>query len=222
MRVPPGAELRVTVKTTGTQTARSGDHSSSPGIAPGIKRPTRGSTGPGRSLPARQSAGGLPSYLALLHAGFAVPPMLPPRRWALTPPFHPCQASLGASGQPKVLPPAGHRARLSAGGLFSVALSVVRPDLAAGTNSLALPGALPCGVRTFLPGGKAPCGAFRPKRSPDQPAVFIIDESCGAKEARGIRCEQALPNQRECLQNAAGSVTLRREGLGQIVFPKTV
>src|SRR5271170_2339976 len=34
----------------------------------------------------------LPSYLALLHAGFSVPRMLPPGRWALTPPFHPYQA----------------------------------------------------------------------------------------------------------------------------------
>src|SRR5271168_915986 len=34
----------------------------------------------------------LPSYLALLHAGFSVPRMLPSGRWALTPPFHPCQA----------------------------------------------------------------------------------------------------------------------------------
>jgi len=33
----------------------------------------------------------LPSYLALHHAGFSVPPMLPSERWALTPPFHPCQ-----------------------------------------------------------------------------------------------------------------------------------
>ena len=31
----------------------------------------------------------LPSYLALLHAGFSVPRVLPPGRWALTPPFHP-------------------------------------------------------------------------------------------------------------------------------------
>jgi hypothetical protein len=32
----------------------------------------------------------LPSYLALHHAGFSMPPVLPPERWALTPPFHPC------------------------------------------------------------------------------------------------------------------------------------
>ena len=35
----------------------------------------------------------LPSYLALLHAGFSVPRVLPPGRWALTPPFHPCQCA---------------------------------------------------------------------------------------------------------------------------------
>ena len=44
-------------------------------------------------------------YLALLHAGFTVPPALPPGRCALTAPFHPCR-----------LP--GEE-----GGLFSVALS---------------------------------------------------------------------------------------------------
>jgi hypothetical protein len=31
----------------------------------------------------------LPSYLALHHAGFSVPRLLPNERWALTPPFHP-------------------------------------------------------------------------------------------------------------------------------------
>jgi len=28
-------------------------------------------------------------FLVLLQVGFAVPPMSPPTRWALTPPFHP-------------------------------------------------------------------------------------------------------------------------------------
>ena len=32
-------------------------------------------------------------YLALLLAGLAVPPTLPPARWALTPPFHPCPSA---------------------------------------------------------------------------------------------------------------------------------
>ena len=55
--------------------------------------------------------------MALHHAGFAVPPVLPPERWALTPPFHPYLASSPAtshSREPqsdllKVFPPAGHR-----------------------------------------------------------------------------------------------------------------
>ena len=42
----------------------------------------------------------LPSYLALLHAGFSVPRMSPPGRWALTPPFHPCQMRSTESGLP--------------------------------------------------------------------------------------------------------------------------
>ena len=41
----------------------------------------------------------LPSYLALHHAGFSVPPVLPPERWALTPPFHPYQTQRACSGR---------------------------------------------------------------------------------------------------------------------------
>jgi hypothetical protein len=41
-------------------------------------------------MKATQRAGpALPSYLVLHHAGFSVPPVSPPERWALTPPFHP-------------------------------------------------------------------------------------------------------------------------------------
>lgn len=60
------------------------------------------------SLPAAYLRVGrsLAAYLTLLRLGFAVPLTLPSARWALTPPFHPCLRS-------------------SAGGLFSVALSVV-------------------------------------------------------------------------------------------------
>ena len=66
----------------------------------------------------------LPSYLVLHHAGFAMPaPLLAPR-WALTPPFHPY---LRANHEdiPKVFLRAitGYR---TAGGIFSVALSVNR------------------------------------------------------------------------------------------------
>jgi len=65
----------------------------------------------------------LPSYLALLHAGFAVPPLLPAERWALTPPFHPYQMSQPLLDVPEVfLGPVTEAERT--GGLFSVALSV--------------------------------------------------------------------------------------------------
>ena len=56
------------------------DHSSSPVIADGIERPTR------RLRTGRPSAS---PYLALLRAGFSLPPVLPRARCALTAPFHP-------------------------------------------------------------------------------------------------------------------------------------
>ena len=46
----------------------------------------------------------LPSYLALLHAGFSVPRVLPRERWALTPPFHPCQMRSTGRGESPVFP----------------------------------------------------------------------------------------------------------------------
>ena len=52
-------------------------------------------------------AGGSLPYLVLLRVGFALPPVLPPARCALTAPFHPCRAPFRVRG-----------------GLFSVALSV--------------------------------------------------------------------------------------------------
>src|SRR5207302_9359297 len=57
---------------------------------------------------AQRAGPALPSYLALHHAGFSVPPMSPPERWALTPPFHPCltlHAFWRRSGFPARLPP---------------------------------------------------------------------------------------------------------------------
>ena len=105
----------------------------------------------------------LPSYLALLHAGFSVPRMLPSGRWALTPPFHPYQMrsvrNWPSRGVTKRRSP---RSKLT-GGIFSVALSV-----AVGCAALARFAAQPPdvirrvalgswafteepGVRTFLP-----------------------------------------------------------------------
>ena len=70
--------------------------------------------------------------MALHHAGFAVPQALPPERWALTPPFHPCPAQPACERRAEGFPPACHRGfrgslaltASCAGGLFSVALSV--------------------------------------------------------------------------------------------------
>ena len=71
-----------------------GSHSSGTRVAARLVRPTRERRGPRLSLP----------YLVLLRVGFTLPPVLPPARCALTAPFHPYPRS--------------------AGGMFSVALSV--------------------------------------------------------------------------------------------------
>ena len=100
---------------------RRDDHSSRPAIARRLQRPTRWLQ-TGRPI--------APPYLALLHAGFCLPPTLPPARCALTAPFHPylrhgaCAASLRA-----------------------VCFLCHCPS---GCPARALPGALPFGVRTFL------------------------------------------------------------------------
>src|SRR5438477_8686192 len=80
------------------------DHSSSPAIAGGIKRPTRRL---GRAV--RSGLRRAPPYLVLLRAGFCLPPVLPRARCALTAPFHPYS------------PPRLFRAA-KAGGTFSVPL----------------------------------------------------------------------------------------------------
>ena len=134
------------------EATRRSDHSSRSRIAPGLKQPTRGSEL--RSCERNMRAGpALPSYLALLHAGFSVPRMLPFGRWALTPPFHPCQMRSTEEGKLPVFPKACRRGASITGGLFSVALSVAVEDpeklpVAASKDPrdspLALPGALPC------------------------------------------------------------------------------
>ena len=110
---------------------RGDDHSSSPVITDGIKQPTRKLwTGRPVTLP----------YLALLRAGFCLPSVLPRTRCALTAPFHPYPA----------FAPCGATARRY---VFCATSPSSCPDRA-------LPGALPCGVRTFLPPPSlAPCGA---------------------------------------------------------------
>jgi len=118
----------------------------------------------------------LPSYLALLHAGFSVPPTLLPGRWALTPPFHPCQMRSTVSDGLRVLPKACRRGASNTGGLFSVALSVVIARLCklpmavyegAHNDPLALSGALPIHPE------KLPVAVSKGDRSPDFPPAPI-------------------------------------------------
>ena len=81
-----------------------GDHSSSPAVARGVQRPTRGLR-PGQPR--------TPPYLVLLRVGFSLPALSPGRRCALTAPFHPCRPGFPGLG-----------------GVFSVALSLGSPPLA--------------------------------------------------------------------------------------------
>ena len=107
----------------------------------------------------------LPSYLVLHHAGFAVPTTLLPPRWALTPPFHPYLRANHAD-IPKVFLRSATGLR-SAGGIFSVALSVTPP--LARLRPLVLPGALPTPLARFR------CPDFPPARPcGTQPAIVQL------------------------------------------------
>ena len=100
-----------------------GDHSSRRRVAADAQqRPTRRFRQwlepPGRAGQARSGAGlfgfRFPPYLVLLRVGFTLPSALPPKRCALTAPFHPYLS---------------HRAKpVAAGGIFSVALAVHGPS----------------------------------------------------------------------------------------------
>jgi hypothetical protein len=70
-------------------------------------------------------------YLVLLRAGFCLPPMLPPARCALTAPFHP-YLNRGPE-------------RPAIGAVYFLC------HCPSSCPDRGLPGALPCGVRTFLP-----------------------------------------------------------------------
>src|SRR3954447_25423375 len=96
-------------------------------------------------------------YLVLLRAGFCLPPMLPPARCALTAPFHP------------YLNRGPERPAIGAV-CFLCHCPSSCPDRG-------LPGALPCGVRTFLP-AFAPCGA--PARRPSVSLRRSIVQNPGA------------------------------------------
>src|SRR5258705_6100422 len=82
-------------------------------------------------------------YWVLLRAGFCLPPVLPRARCALTAPFHPYLIA----GPDKARPTYVGRTLL---GPPTVAVYFLC-HFPSGCPDRALPGALPCGVRTFLP-----------------------------------------------------------------------
>src|SRR5262252_5137225 len=112
---------------------RRDDHSSSPVITDGIKQPTRRRR-TGRPLITSLALGVVSPYLALLRAGFCLPSVLPRTRCALTAPFHHCTSR---EARPETRP-------TTVAVCFLCHCPSSCPDRA-------LPGALPCGVRTFLP-----------------------------------------------------------------------
>jgi hypothetical protein len=112
------------------------DHSSRRRLAATLKQPTRRfrplASLRKPALAASVVAARLPAYLVLLRVGFTVPLVLPPMRWALTPPFHPYLRSLTRSSRRSIFCCTGR-------------LRALR------RASRTLSGTLPCGVRTFLP-----------------------------------------------------------------------
>jgi hypothetical protein len=113
-----------------------------------------------------------PPYLALLRAGFCLPPVLPRARCALTAPFHPYPpsparfrwAGFGAQA-PTLFEHSGLeacrsevRARRPADEGGRYIFCATSPS---GCPDRALPGALPCGVRTFLPPSRPPGASAR-------------------------------------------------------------
>jgi hypothetical protein len=90
---------------------RRDDHSSRPGIAGGLERPTR------RLRTGRPQT---PPYLALLRAGFCLPHPLRAARCALTAPFHPYPSTWPERALPRA-------EGLTRGGIFSVPLSFELP-----------------------------------------------------------------------------------------------
>ena len=98
------------------------------------------------------------SYLALHQATLTVPVMLPPPRWALTPPFHP-YLSQGANE---------NSVTLAIGGLFSVVLVSDR-------SAWELPSALPM---------KSGLSSRSVSATSDHPAFSLAQSTIGLGEER--------------------------------------
>ena len=149
-------------------------HSSRPGIAARLKRPTRRFDAPSQHVSEPES--GLPPYLVLLRVGFALPIALLRRRCALTAPFHP-------------YPDVAARAVYFLWHFPSSPLPSLPKAGKDEAPSRTLSGTLLCGVRTFLCFTSTPARQERAatpvRQRPSGPAAnrFIIVQ---AHRARGL------------------------------------
>ena len=149
---------------------RAGDHFSGPGVAAGLEQPTRGSSGaPLRDAPAVRPGPGLSAYLVLLPVGFAVPPVSPRARCALTAPFHPYWEQLVVRSwrlAAAFFPPtANFQLPTAPSGIFLL-------HFPSGCPAWTLSSTVPCAVRTFLVGSES-----RRDRHCDRNAIGIIPDS---------------------------------------------
>ena len=122
-------------------------------------------------------------YLALLLAGLAVPPTLPPARWALTPPFHPCPRAEAV------------------GRSVSVALSLGLPRAGVTRRHLSLESGLSstrCRAAAVRPSARPDLGSTAPRVNARMLAASARSSATSAA-ARGTarRRPEAQPERRE-------------------------
>ena len=135
-----------------------------------------------------------------------MPPVSPPERWALTPPFHPCQTLRALRRRPTGFPARCHRAALRRRsilcGTFRSAPSGTGFSLCSPLRPLALPGALPCqefrssqsekrasGRCPDFPPAQPSCDDQASDHPARPPALLYLDhQPCGDQEAPRILC----------------------------------
>ena len=123
-------------------------------------------------------------YLVLLHAGFTVPRTSLPGRCALTAPFHPYRSANGEAV------------------CFLWHFPSSYPDWA-------LPSALPCGVRTFLP---PPEGSRRPSERLEPPRIVVAGGGAAAQR----NCAESPPGEaRQGDVGATGTLRVDRPECGR-------
>ena len=161
------------VRRLAARSARRDDHSSSPAITGGIKQPTRrlrtgrpigASACHGQRLPIWScSVRGFACHLCCHRRGALLPHL-----FTLTSPVAACSTDCGEAARQAVY--------------FLCHFPSGCPDRA-------LPGALPCGVRTFLP--PSPCGSTRRSSGLLRRAIPVLDVDCRTPTVHEFACSTA-------------------------------